>query len=317
MIRSCILLFLSWNIFKSNKLNISNISDSHPNLCILQLLRRDPRPAVELEAGDEVVAGVEQQAHALHREVLALAALEVPQLAQAEERENIGVTFTCISHLLEARIFLRPPSVREVCMPRLRLVRLGQAQTNLTTSHSPTCNDIDMLFPPPGNLSHLTDNFELVQFNPEVSCNLSSLLPSSLAINSLEAVAAFIVNIEIWTFGNNLQINIETSHHLLSPNICKLFPPPLPPPGSTNPQLEKLRLLFWILGCLFIRFHLIIEWNWMFVKKAVLGILGVHCQKAYNAPGSPGRFGNPKHIRIPTHIGALANYRKYLRKYLR
>ena len=29
--------------------------------------------------------------------MLALAALEVPQLAQAEERENIGVTFTSIS----------------------------------------------------------------------------------------------------------------------------------------------------------------------------------------------------------------------------
>ena len=120
------------------------MSDSHPKLCILQLLRRDPRPAVQLEAGDEVLAVVEQQAHALHREVLALGALEVPQLAQAEKRENISVT--SMSHLLEARIFLRPPSVREVCMPRLRLVRLGQAQTSLTTSHSPTCNN--MLFPP-------------------------------------------------------------------------------------------------------------------------------------------------------------------------
>ena len=73
------------------------MSNSHPNLCILQLLRRDPRPAVQLEAGDEVLAVVEQQAHALHREVLALGALEVPQLAQAEERENIGVSFTSIS----------------------------------------------------------------------------------------------------------------------------------------------------------------------------------------------------------------------------
>ena len=41
-------------------------------------------------------------------------------------------------HLFEAKIFLRPLSVIEVCMPRLRLVRLGQAVTNLTTNHSPT-----------------------------------------------------------------------------------------------------------------------------------------------------------------------------------
>ena len=59
--------------------------DSHPKLSVLQLFRRDSCPAVEFKAGDEVLTGVEQEVHALHGEVLALGALEVPQLTQAEE----------------------------------------------------------------------------------------------------------------------------------------------------------------------------------------------------------------------------------------
>ena len=61
----------------------------YPEFCILQLSRRDSRPAVKFKAGDEVGAGVEQEADALHGEVLALGALEVPQLAQAEDRYNV------------------------------------------------------------------------------------------------------------------------------------------------------------------------------------------------------------------------------------
>ena len=114
--------------------------------CMAQLLRSN-------------LARIEQHAHTLHGEVLALGALEVPQLAQAEDRYNVVDCstqllsiwiFICSStkrtqqdsrkliHLFEAKIFLRPLSVIEVCMPRLRLVRLGQAVTNLTTNHSPT-----------------------------------------------------------------------------------------------------------------------------------------------------------------------------------
>ena len=62
---------------------IPKVKIFYPELCILQLSRRDSRPAVKLKAGDEVCAGVEQEADALHGEVLALGALEVPQLAQA------------------------------------------------------------------------------------------------------------------------------------------------------------------------------------------------------------------------------------------
>ena len=62
---------------------IPKVKIFYPELCVLQLSRRDSCPAVKLEAGDEVCAGVEQEADALHREVLALGALEVSQLAQA------------------------------------------------------------------------------------------------------------------------------------------------------------------------------------------------------------------------------------------
>ena len=100
VIRSCILLFLSWNTWSVKRKvprrlylklfvwrlpikRIPNVKIFYPELRVLQLSRRDSRPAVELKAGDEVCAGVEQEADALHREVLALGALEVPQLAQA------------------------------------------------------------------------------------------------------------------------------------------------------------------------------------------------------------------------------------------
>ena len=90
----------------------------HPEFGVLQLLRGDTGPAVQLKTGDKVLpqikiktgisfqdflnyancmaqllrsnlARIEQHAHTLHGEVLTLGALEVPQLAQAEERYNV------------------------------------------------------------------------------------------------------------------------------------------------------------------------------------------------------------------------------------
>ena len=92
----------------------------HPEFGVLQLLRGDTGPAVQLKTGDKVLAQVkikygisfqdflnyaicmaqllrsnlariEQHAHTLHGEVLALGALEVPQLAQAEDRYTVVV----------------------------------------------------------------------------------------------------------------------------------------------------------------------------------------------------------------------------------
>ena len=106
------------------------MSDSHPNLCILQLLRRDPRPAVKLEAGDEVLAVVEQQAHALHREVLALAALEVSQLAQAEGK------YWCHLHLYVSPIGSKNLPQAAICEGGVHAkAEVGQVRTGTNQPH--------------------------------------------------------------------------------------------------------------------------------------------------------------------------------------